>query len=95
MLHLTHAIVARAALAVAGTSALVAPAQLNPEPCVRAADAVPAADVPPGLTDLEQLAALERSATDLEGLRGGDANFTTAETVLLVIGVVILAILIF
>jgi len=95
MLHLTHAIVARAALAFAGASALAAPAQLNPAPCVRASEAVPAADVPPAATDLEQLAALERSATDLEDLRGGDANFTTAETVLLVIGVVILAILIF
>jgi len=94
MLDFTHAIVARAALAVAGASALAAPVPLNPTPCVRAADAAPTADAdfPAGLPDLEQLAALERSGADLEQLRGGD--FTTAETVLITIGVVILIILI-
>ena len=94
MLHLTHALVARAALAVACASALAAPAQLDPAPCVRAAEAAPPADVPPGLADMEQLAELESAGADLEHLRGGDWNFTTTETVLIILGVVILIILI-
>lgn len=90
MLHLTHAIVARAALAVASVSAVAAPAQISPAPCVRPAEAVAAAEVPPGLANLEQLSELERSAGDLKDLRGGDWNFTTGETVLIILGVVIL-----
>lgn len=92
MLHHANMPFLRAALVASCAAALVC--TTSPEPKERAA---PAEDPAPAVSLELELAALERlehEATDLEELRGGDLHFDTEETVLLVLGVVLLIVLI-
>jgi hypothetical protein len=96
MFQLDTSIVLRAALAAGCASALAFTAPLDPVPLVACADAAPAVacEEAAAPSELDQLAALERAAPDLEGLRGGDVHLDSGETVLVVLGIVILIILI-
>jgi hypothetical protein len=89
-------IVLRATLAVACASPLAFHAPVEPAPLVAGAGAAPpaACDQAAVPSELDQLAALERAAPDLEGLRGGDVHLSEGETVLVVLGIVILIVLI-
>ena len=79
----------RAALALACAAPLCASTLYEPE-----ARTVELAAAPAPPFELAELAELERASGDLEHLRGGDLDLTTGETILIVIGVVILIVLV-
>ena len=81
----------RAALALTCAAPLTASTLHEPE--ARAIE-LAAAPAPAPPFELSELAELERTSGDLEHLRGGDLNLTTGETILIIIGVVILSVLV-
>jgi hypothetical protein len=89
MLHPTPGFLVRASLIGACAAPLVVSA---PDP--RAAEPDPLAAQVASAVDVEALSRLEREACDLEPLRGGDLHFDTEETVLLILGIVLIVVLV-
>lgn len=93
MLHL-HALLLRAALAASCAGALAAPGLREPEARALELGSAPSAAPPFAAVELAELAELERTAGDLEHLRGGDLHLSTEETILVILGVAILIVLV-